>query len=85
LFVAGLFQAEAWHVQLHDDAVVHQAIDCGGRCLRILEDTLPFRKRLIAAQQDTRLLVSIRNQRKEHFHLLSTLLNIAKIVDVIRK
>ncbi len=54
--MACLFQAIAGDVKLDDHAVVHQSIDGGGRCHRVLEDPLAS-------------FVSLGQQREDHFHL----------------
>ena len=41
----GLFQADAWDVQLQDHAVVHQPVNRCGRRHRVFEDLFPFRER----------------------------------------
>ncbi len=77
-----MLQAKARDVQFQDHAVVHQVVDRRCRRHRVFEDVLPLRKRLVRTQENTQLLVAVRYQSEENFHLLPALLNVAKIVDV---
>ena len=76
----GLLRPITGNVQLHDHAVMHQPID--GRCRRhgIFEDAFPARKRQITRQQHAASLVPLRQQYKQHFHLLPALLHIAQVI-----
>lgn len=57
--------------------MVHQAVNGRRRGHRVLEDLLPFAKGKIARQQHAAVFVSLGQQREEHFHLLSSLLNVS--------
>lgn len=75
------FHTETRHVQFDDHAVMHEAIDrCCGRH-RILEDLVPFAESEIARQQHASAFVAFCKERKQHLHLLATLLHVAQIID----
>ncbi len=61
--------------------MVHQAID-RGRCRhRVFENPLPFGKGQIAGKQHTASFVAFCQQRKNHFHFLTRLPDVAQVVD----
>ena len=71
----------AGDVQLQNDAVVDQTIDRGGGGHRIFEDSVPFRKRQVAGEQNTASFVALRQQREQNFHFFTALLDIAHLVN----
>src|SRR5581483_10913538 len=70
----------ARHVQLDNDAVIHQPVDRRRRRHRVLEDRLPPRERQVARQQHTPPLVPLRQQREQYLHLLPRLLHVPQVV-----
>lgn len=75
-----LLRTVAGDVQLHDHAVMHQAVDHRRRRHGVLEDCLPARKRQVARQQDAAPLVTLRQQCEQYLHLFPALLHIAQVV-----
>ena len=75
------FHSEAWHVQFDDHTVMDQSIDscCCGH--RILEDLIPFAESKVARQQYAPAFVAFRQECKQYFHLLATLLHVAQVVN----
>jgi hypothetical protein len=70
------FGSVARHVDLHDHAVMHQAIHRGRGRHRVLEDLFPLRERQIARQQNAAPFVTLRQQCEQDLHLFPALLNI---------
>jgi len=60
---------------------MHQPVDGCSRGHRVLEDPFPLRERKIAGQQYAAAFVSLRQQGEQHFHFLSTLLDVAHLID----
>ena len=58
-----------------------EPIDCGDGHHWILEDLFPLRERQIACQQDTGLLVALRDERKEHLDFSFALLHIPYVIN----
>lgn len=69
-------------VELDDDAVVDQTVDCRGGCRRILEDLFPPGERQIARNHHTPPLVAFGQKREEDPHFLPVLLYISYVVDI---
>ena len=76
----GLLGTITGDVQLQDHAVVHQPIDRRRGRHRVLEDRLPTRKRQVAGQHHAASFISLCQEREEHLHLFSAVLDISNIV-----
>jgi len=61
--------------------VMDQTVDRGGRGHWVLEDLLPLRERQIARQQHAATFVTLGQEREQDFHLLTSLLHVADVVD----
>ena len=74
--VAGDFLPE-----FHDDAVVNHPIDGRRGGHGIFEDLVPLREDQVRGDDDAAAFVTLRQERKEYFHLVARLLNIADVVE----
>ena len=56
---------------------MNESVDRCCRRHRVFEDLFPLAKRKVAGEHDASAFVPFRQQRKEHFHLLPTLLHVS--------
>lgn len=75
------FHTEARYVPFDDHTVMHEPIDgCGSRH-RVSEDLVPVAESEVARQQHTPAFIAFRRERQQDFHLLATLLHLARTID----
>ena len=67
--------------ELNNDAVMHDAVDCGGGCHGVFKYLIPLRKDEVGGDHDTAAFVAFGKQGEKHFHLLSGLLDVANVVE----
>ena len=60
--------------------MVDQPVDRRRRGHRVFEDLFPFREREVAGEHDASALVPLRQQREQHLHFLSRLLDVPEVV-----
>lgn len=61
--------------------MVHQPVDGGCGCHRILENLFPFAKGQVAGQHHAAAFISFGQQREEHLHFLAILLDVSQIIN----
>ncbi len=60
--------------------MVDHPIDSGERRHRIFENSLPFAEDQVGREHDGFVLIALGEKRKEHFHLITILLNVANVI-----
>ena len=60
---------------------MHQAVDSGACRHRIFEDGFPLAEWKVAREHHAPSLVTFRQQREQHLHLFTALLNVADVIN----
>jgi hypothetical protein len=76
-----MIEPVAWQIHFNNNAVMDQPVDGRSRHHRVLKDLFPLAEREVAREHDTATFIPFSQEREEHFHLVTVLLDVADIID----